>query len=200
MRTEIRLCLRNLQRLVNTQIRQNWGLSHVNRFTFREFNCGDIDRSRVGKKVTLYGWLKHKRGSGKNFKFLALSDAYGIVQLLVKDANIQLPGRGSVVKVTGRVEKRPEKDVNPSMKSGEVEVHVEDFEVLGPSDNVGSTDWIHDDRLLKQNRYVELRSENMQRNLRLKSQLLMSVRNYLCQEGFVEIETPVLQKITPGVR
>lgn len=199
MRCFAELFLRNVRRLVNNQIRNNSALSHVNRFTFREYNCGDISQHSLGKKVNLYGWIKHKREQGKNLTFLTLTDAYGTVQLLVRDICSEVPKQGSVIMISGKVEKRPPKDVNPLMKSGQIEIHVQDLKVLSANENVSATEHANDPRFLQTYRYIDLRTERLQRNLRFKSQFLMDVRNYLCQEGFVEIETPVLQKITPGV-
>ncbi|KAI6186766.1 AA-TRNA-LIGASE-II domain-containing protein [Aphelenchoides besseyi] len=175
----------------------------VNRFTTRTHNCGELRSSDKGQKVELYGWLTYKRLN----KFLVLRDTYGFVQLYVpkhKQAELETQVAAlnyeSVIKAIGVVHDRG-KDKNPNMITGEIEVHLDKIEVLNqaPSDLplTPRTDANEQTRLSF--RYLDLRTTKMQQNLRLRSNLMHSIRRTLIEDfGFVDIETPTLAQWTPG--
>lgn len=178
----------------------------VNSLSFRTHNCGELRSTHVGEKVTLCGWVQYRRHD----LFIILRDFGGLTQILIpqeeslsylKAALCDLPVE-SVIKVTGTVQQRPSGQDNKNMATGQVEVLAENVEIF----NISTTlpfeikDFVKKSESLRmQYRYLDLRSSQMQRNLRLRSQLVMKMREYLCNlHDFVDVETPTLFKRTPG--
>lgn len=154
---------------------------------------------KIGQVVKLSGWVKTIRAHGK-IVFLDLRDRSGIVQLVGGKDLLSL-GSEYVVSIEGLVKKRPESMVNPKMVTGTIEVEVQKVEILGkckelplPIDNDGRN--IEEEIRLKY-RYLDLRRERLQKNLRLRSKFVEYVRQFLYSGDFVEIETPLLTKSTP---
>lgn len=154
---------------------------------------------KVGEEVTLFGFVETVRDHGK-ITFLDLRDETGIVQCVGKDFP-KLTDE-SVVKVEGKAQERPKDLINEDLKTGMVEVSVGNIEVLSqapeqlpfPIDSKGYD--IEEDLRLKY-RYLDLRRERLQRNLRARSKYVQAAREYLFDNNFVEIETPILTKSTP---
>uniref|UniRef100_A0A0X3NYJ9 Aspartate--tRNA ligase n=1 Tax=Schistocephalus solidus TaxID=70667 RepID=A0A0X3NYJ9_SCHSO len=167
----------------------------------RTHTCGELRKRDVGKFVTLCGWLYSTRLS---CAFLLIKDAYGITQVLVdKSFRKRVPPSDSVIKVEGNVRLRPEKDINPAMPTGFIEVQANNIEVLGPV--LADIPFFMKDitpineHLGLKYRYLHLRRPEFQRNLRFRSTFLLMLRKYLCEkEGFVDLETPCLFRRTPG--
>lgn len=167
--------------------------------------CGALRAEHIGHEVTLCGWVKRRRDLGK-ITFVDLRDSSGVVQLLFPGDDPDLAeahtlNREDVVSVTGTVDRRSEGNVNPDMRTGDVEVRVERLEILNRSmtppflvEGDGS-DTTEDTRL--RFRYVDLRRERMQRNLTLRHHVFQGIRRSFSEQGFLEIETPVLTKSTP---
>ncbi|XP_076829046.1 aspartate--tRNA ligase, mitochondrial [Brachyhypopomus gauderio] len=187
--------------------------SNVSRFTsgasslsIRSHTCGELCASHVGEDVTLCGWVQFLRQD----LFVVLRDFSGLVQVVVpKDESkpeLRDTFRGlsveSVLMVKGRVRRRPEGQENMNMSSGEIEVCAETMEVLNTCRKLPFEikDFVKKSEALRmQYRYLDLRSPHMQANLRLRSRLVMKMREYLChRHGFVDVETPTLFKRTPG--
>lgn len=175
----------------------------VNSFTSRTHTCGELTESNVGEKVTLCGWLEFHRMS----RFFTLRDGYGRTQIYIpNDVSIDLKHIPfeSILRINGLVLARPTAMRNPDMATGDIEVNLESFEVLNKATknlpiNVREFNRAKENLRLEF-RYIDLRFEDMQRNLRLRSAVLMKMREYLCnQAGFVEVETPTLFRKTPGV-
>lgn len=175
----------------------------VNSFTSRTHTCGELTESNVGEKVTLCGWLEYHRMS----RFFTLRDGYGRTQIYIpNDVSIDLKHIPfeSILLINGLVLARPTAMRNPAMATGDIEVNLESFEVLNKATknlpiNVREFNRAKEN-LRMEFRYIDLRFEDMQRNLRLRSAVLMKMREYLCnQAGFVEVETPTLFRKTPGV-
>jgi aspartyl-tRNA synthetase len=162
----------------------------------------------VGETVTVAGWIHARRDMGK-VKFFDLRDKDGLLQLIVA------PGESTpesvevadqlrpewVVRVTGKVQKRGERQINPNMTTGTVELLVESLEVLNeaktpPFELDKDTIGISEDVRLKY-RYLDLRSERMQRNIRMRDKIITFFRGHMHDNGFVEIETPIMMKGTP---
>lgn len=176
----------------------------VNRFTSRSNACGQVNDQLIGQEVNLCGWVEFTRLG----KFIVLRDCYGSVQLFIKDKQLQEVAKKlnleSVIQVKGKVQHRPAKDVNKDMINGNVEVSITELTVLNeslanmPILNRESINVNEKTRL--EYRYLDLRSPRMSRNLRIRSDFIMSLRNKLVDSfGFVEVETPTLFKATPGV-
>ncbi|CAH8679837.1 unnamed protein product [Schistosoma haematobium] len=170
-------------------------------FVYRSHACGELSTRHINSTVTVCGWLEHCRLSSR---FLVLRDDRGLIQIYCDKNSLPIPQLSfeSVLRVTGKVQARPEKDVNKLMPTGEIEIIAESIEILShssllsflPKDaaNVNETERL-------KYRYLDLRSSNMQRNMRFRSSITLQMRSFLCQNnGFIEIETPYLFKITPG--
>jgi aspartyl-tRNA synthetase len=166
--------------------------------------CGLIDRRFLGQPVILYGWVHRRRDHG-GVIFIDLRDREGLIQVVCDPdtpATFAVADRlrnEFVIRVEGRVRPRPDGTVNPNLKSGEVEVLATTIEILNPS---LTPPFQLDDESLNENvrlehRVIDLRRPLMQRNLRLRYRVAMSVRRFLDAHGFIDIETPMLTKSTP---
>ncbi|MBD3179936.1 MAG: aspartate--tRNA ligase, partial [Candidatus Latescibacteria bacterium] len=167
--------------------------------------CGDVDSSFEGEKVVLNGWVKKNRKLG-NLIFVDLWDRSGLVQI-VFDAELprlkEMAGSlraEDVIACAGEVRLRPPEMINREMKTGEVEVYCHDMVIYNkskvPPFNVSDRVRVSEDLRLKY-RYLDLRRDSMQENLKLRHMLTMGIRNYLSDRGLLEIETPMLVKRTP---
>lgn len=171
----------------------------------RTHTCGDLRASDHGKKTILMGWVAGRRDHG-GIIFIDLRDRYGRTQIVFNPENPEVYEaarslRGEyVVAVAGIVQKRPENLQNPKIATGEIEVIARELQILNPAatppfeieDDVNATE-----ELRLKYRYLDLRRGEMQRNLLLRHRLYQVVRNHLDQEGFVEVETPLLMRSTP---
>ncbi|KAK5607091.1 aspartyl-tRNA synthetase 2, mitochondrial [Crenichthys baileyi] len=172
--------------------------------SFRTHTCGQLRSHHVGEKVTLCGWVQYLRQD----LFVILRDFSGLTQVLIPQKESALKAVlcdlsvESVVKVTGTVRKRPVGQENKGMPTGDIEVLAENVEVFNVCRKLPFEikDFVKKSEPLRmQYRYLDLRSSQMQNNLRLRSQLVMKMREYLCNvHGFVDVETPTLFKRTPG--
>lgn len=153
---------------------------------------------KVGEGVTLLGWVDSIRDHGK-ITFLDLRDRSSIVQCVGQ--GLPRVSAESVVRVEGKVAKRPEQLINPKLETGEVEVRIEKLEVISLASEIPiplSSDGLEiDENVRLKYRYLDLRRPRMSRNLRLRSRATTFIRNWLSKEDFVEIETPILTKTTP---
>ncbi|BCX14618.1 MAG: hypothetical protein KatS3mg088_301 [Patescibacteria group bacterium] len=152
----------------------------------------------VGKKVSLLGWVNSIRDHGK-LAFVDLRDRTGIVQCVTNflpKLTIE-----SVAEVLGVVKERPEKLINPNLKTGKIEVEVEDIKIISLAQELplpieGDGFDIEESTRLKY-RYLDLRRKRMAENIRTRFKVLQFIRNWLFERDFVEIETPILTKTTP---
>lgn len=172
----------------------------------RTMMCGDVSAADVGKEVTLMGWVHRRRDLG-GLIFLQLRDRSGISQivfdtdvcsqeLLQKAATIKLE---YVISVVGKVRRRTGNNVNPNMKTGEIEVVAEQLKILSEADTTPFSvgDEGANETLRLKYRYLDLRREKLQQNLITRSNICRITRNYLADHGFLEVETPILGKSTP---
>ena len=166
--------------------------------------CGLIDARYLDQTVTLYGWVHRRRDHG-GVIFVDLRDREGIVQVVCHPDNAvafeiaEHIRNEFVLKVTGVVRHRPPGTVNPNLVSGEIEVLVQSIEILNSS---LTPPFLMDDEHLSEavrleHRYLDLRRPEMQANLRLRYKVAMTVRTFLDQHGFIDVETPMLTKSTP---
>jgi len=169
-------------------------------------NCGALRVSDVGRTVTLSGWLQRRRDHG-GLIFMDLRDRSGILQVTADPTvgeayNVADKARNEyVLQVTGMVRPRPEGTVNPNLESGEIEVLAQSITILNqaktppfPLDDDG---YKTDETTRLRYRYLDLRRARLQKNFILRHKTILFMRNYLDQQGFVEIETPMLIKSTP---
>lgn len=163
-------------------------------------------RKLVDKDVELAGWVNARRDHGKLI-FLDLRDKKGLVQLVFDAKNEKLWKAADelrpewVIRVKGKVTKRPDNMVNDDLETGNVEVAVNKLEVLAESETPPfplNTDGLDiDEELRLKYRYLDLRRERLQKNIRLRSDFIRKIREFLFNKDFTEIETPLLTKTTP---
>ena len=172
----------------------------------RTHTCGELSESQVGDTVTLCGWVHTRRDHG-GLIFIDLWDKWGLTQVVLNPQIDQLAHqeaqalRGNfVIAVTGKVRPRPEGMVNANLKTGAIEVYIDDMEILNKSETPPFPGWDEaevSEVLRLKHRYLDLRSEVLQRNLKLRYDITRTVRDFLHGEKFIEIETPMLTKSTP---
>ncbi|PZM64175.1 aspartate--tRNA ligase [Paenibacillus dendritiformis] len=173
---------------------------------YKTHSCGDITKARIGETVTLNGWVQRRRDLG-GVLFVDLRDRTGLVQIVF---NPEFSTRAHeiadrlrnefVVAVSGQVVMRDAETVNPNLPTGDVEVRVTDIEILNGAKNPPFfiEDGIEIDESLRlRYRYLDLRRPEMQRTLKLRSKASKVIRDFLDDQEFVEVETPILTKSTP---
>ncbi|MES2770004.1 MAG: aspartate--tRNA ligase [Bdellovibrionota bacterium] len=169
----------------------------------RTHYCGDLNAQAEGKKVILMGWVDGRRDHG-GLVFIDLRDRTGLVQLVLNPSEAAMSTakdfRGEyVIAISGTVRKRPEGMVNTKLPTGAVEVSCDRSEVLSVAK---TTPFQIQDKNVSENlrlkyRYLDLRSQNLQKNLMVRHKLNQIVRNHLSNSNFLEVETPILYKSTP---
>ncbi|MGB3082220.1 MAG: amino acid--tRNA ligase-related protein, partial [Candidatus Omnitrophota bacterium] len=172
----------------------------------RTHNCGELTAKNVDKEVTLAGWVSSRRDHGEII-FMDLRDKHGITQIVFdpeknKDAHVKAHQLRNeyCVKITGKVSMRPEGTVNTKITTGEIEVEVVQIEILSASettpfeikDEIG----VGEEVRLKY-RYLDLRRAPMQKKLHIKHKAYRFITDFLDDEGFIFVETPMLTKSTP---
>ena len=160
--------------------------------------CGALRAGDAGRQVTVCGWVGRRREHGEHLAFVDLRDHTGIVQCVVDHAH-DLRSE-YVLRITGTVRLRPEGTVNENIPTGEVEIGDCEVEVLSTAEPppFPITDRIEADETVRlRHRYLDMRRDRMQRNLRLRARVNSAMRNAMDRQGFVEIETPMLIASTP---
>jgi aspartyl-tRNA synthetase len=167
--------------------------------SMRSHYCGELSGGDIGRVVELCGWVARRREHGEKLAFVDLRDHTGVVQCVVDNA---VDVRSEyVLRVTGTVRERPAGTVNDKMPTGTIEVQDCTVEVLNVAEpppfpiDARADDVAEGTRL--QYRYLDVRRERMQRNLRLRARVNSAVRAAMERQGFVEIETPMLVPSTP---
>ena len=172
----------------------------------RTHRCTEVTKAEIGNTVTLMGWVQKSRNKG-GIVFVDLRDRSGIMQIIFENGDIDEEGFEKagrlrsefVIAVTGRVEARSGA-VNENLKTGEIEVRANALRILSESETppfpIEENSKTREEVRLKY-RYLDLRRPDLQRNLILRSQVAVLVRQFLANEGFLEIETPILNKSTP---
>ncbi len=166
--------------------------------------CGLTDTRFLGQTVSLFGWAHRRRDHG-GVIFIDMRDREGLVQVVSdpdRKETFAIADRVRnefVLRVTGVVRRRPEGTVNPGLRSGEIEVLAHELEILNPA---VTPPFMVDDETLSEEvrlryRYLDLRREPMQKALRMRHRAAKAVRDYLDDNGFIDVETPVLYKSTP---
>ena len=176
----------------------------------RTHHCNELRPAHIGQMVTLTGWVHSRRDLG-GLIFIDVRDREGRTQTVFDPSDLpkELFDRAAalrsecVIRVTGKVRQRPEGTNNPKIPTGEVEVMVKELEVLNvadvlpfPVDDPEVASKVNEELRLKY-RYLDLRRPEMARNLRLRSKVAIATRQYMDEQGFLEIETPTLFKSTP---
>ena len=162
----------------------------------KTYNCGELTRDHIGKKVTLAGWVHRRRDHG-GLVFIDLRDREGLVQVVFnpevskKEHEIATKLRHEyVIRIMGEVARRPPGTENPKLATGEVEVIVEEAEILNPSKTPPfyiNEDVEVDESLRLKYRYLDLRRLRMKENIILRHQVIKFIRDFLDAKGFIEI-------------
>ena len=171
---------------------------------YRTHNCSELSDKEINKTVLLSGWLHRKRDHG-NLLFIDLRDHYGMTQCVVENNNnffsiLEKTKPESVLKIKGKVIKRSKGTENLDLKTGKIEVSIDDVEVLSdarelPMPVFGEQDYPEDIRL--KYRFLDLRREEMHRNIILRSKIISFIRSEMLKLGFLEYQTPILTSSSP---
>jgi len=175
-------------------------------FSKRTIQCGEVSEEQIGQQVTLNGWVNRNRDQG-GIAFIDLRDRTGVVQVTIDGGVVpealeianKLRSEFSI-SVIGKVRVRPEGTENPNLKTGNLEVAAEILEVLNPSKTPPfsiAEDKAVDEGLRLKYRYLDLRRPTMYDKMKLRHEVIKHIRGYMYDQGFLEIETPVLTKSSP---
>ncbi len=171
---------------------------------YRTHNCNDLGKKNVGKSVILSGWINRKRDHG-NLLFLDLRDNYGVTQCIIEKGNlnfsklekIQLE---TVIKIEGKVVNRSKETINKDIKTGEIEVSIDTFYVLGECKELPLpvfSDQEYSEEIRLKFRFLDLRRKKIHENIILRSKVISFIRNEMNKLGFLEFQTPILTSSSP---
>ena len=171
---------------------------------YRTHNCNELTQDNSGQKIVLSGWINKKRDHG-NLLFIDLRDNYGLTQCIIDKSNenfkllekIQLE---SVIKVNGIVVKRSIDTINPELQTGEIEVNIESFEVLGTCKELPMpvfSDQVYAEEIRLKYRFLDLRRKKIHDNIILRSKVISFIRNEMFKLDFLEFQTPILTSSSP---
>ena len=171
---------------------------------YRSHTCADLTKANVGDIVRLSGWVHRVRDHG-GVLFIDLRDHYGVTQVLADPDSpvfnaVEKVRSEWVIRIDGKVLARDESLVNPKLPTGEIEVFIQDMEVLGAADELplqvfGDQEYPEETRL--KYRYLDLRREKMQTNMKLRSDVVASMRKRMWDKGFREYQTPIITASSP---
>ena len=171
---------------------------------FRSHNCEELRKKDVGKKVFLSGWINKKRDHG-NLLFIDLRDNYGITQCIIDKENpnfskLEKMQLETVIKVEGKVVDRSKETINKEIKTGEIEVAIENFNVLGTCKELPLpvfSDQEYSEEIRLKYRFLDLRRKKIHENIILRSKVISFIRNEMDKLGFLEFQTPILTSSSP---
>ncbi len=172
---------------------------------YRTHNCDEISLNDVGEKVRIAGWVETIRDFG-GLVFLDIRDMYGVTQVVTSGNADEVEFAShipieSTVTVMGTVRKRDEETINNKLKTGLVEIKIEEIEILGKRTGtlpfeINTNQEIREDIRLKY-RYLDLRNDRLKNNLKLRAEVLQFLRNQMQEQGFLEVQTPILTSSSP---
>ena len=171
---------------------------------YRTHNCNELNKDNSGQEIILSGWVNKKRDHG-NLLFIDLRDNYGMTQCIIDKSNesfkllekIQLE---SVIKINGNVVKRSEDNINSELQTGEIEVNIDKFEVLGTCKELPMpvfSDQEYAEEIRLKYRFLDLRRKKIHDNIILRSKIISFIRNEMFKLGFLEFQTPILTSSSP---
>ena len=171
---------------------------------FRTHNCNELTKKNDGQEIILSGWINKKRDHG-NLLFIDLRDNYGVTQCIIDKSNssfkdlekIQLE---SVIKIKGKVVKRGKETINNELLTGEVEVNINSFEILGACNELPMpvfSDQEYAEEIRLKYRFLDLRRKKIHNNIILRSKVISFIRNQMIKLGFLEFQTPILTSSSP---
>ena len=171
---------------------------------YRSHKCNELRKKNVGSKISLAGWINKKRDHG-NLLFIDLRDNYGLTQCIINKDNpnfdviekIQLE---TVVKIVGEVVNRSKETINTEIETGEIEVAIEDFNILGKCKELPMpifSDQEYAEEIRLKYRFLDLRRKKIHDNIILRSKVISFIRNEMTKLGFLEFQTPILTSSSP---
>ncbi|MDA7755907.1 aspartate--tRNA ligase [Candidatus Pelagibacter sp.] len=171
---------------------------------YRTHNCSQLNKNNSGQEIVLSGWINKKRDHG-NLLFIDLRDNYGITQCIIDKSNecfellekIQLE---SVIKINGKVVNRSDSTINSELQTGEIEVNIDKFEVLGTCKELPMpvfSDQEYAEEIRLKYRFLDLRRKKIHDNIILRSKVISFIRNEMFKLGFLEFQTPILTSSSP---
>ena len=171
---------------------------------YRSHNCSELRKKEVGKKVTLSGWINKKRDHG-NLLFLDLRDNYGITQCIIDKDNpsfskLEKTQLETVIKIEGKVVDRSPDTINREIETGEIEVSIENFKILGTCKELPLpvfSDQEYSEEIRLKYRFLDLRRKKIHENIILRSKVISFIRNQMNELGFLEFQTPILTSSSP---
>ncbi|MGQ0600649.1 MAG: amino acid--tRNA ligase-related protein, partial [Anaerolineales bacterium] len=173
---------------------------------YKTHTCGELRPEHIGQTVTLAGWVHTRRDHG-GLIFIDLRDRFGLTQIVANPATAGFAHEAAsrsrnefVLQVTGLVRERPTGSENPKLATGQIEIEAQAIEILGPANILPfqvNDDSHVDEQIRLKYRYLDLRRERMAHNLVLRHRVVKFMRDYMSEQGFIEVETPILFKTTP---
>ena len=171
---------------------------------YRTHNCNELRKKNVGNKVFLSGWINKKRDHG-NLLFIDLRDNYGITQCIIDKENINFRSLEktqleTVIKIEGEVINRSKDTINNDIDTGEIEVSIKTFEILGTCKELPMpvfSDQEYSEEIRLKYRFLDLRRKKIHENIILRSKVISFIRNEMNNLGFLEYQTPILTSSSP---
>ena len=171
---------------------------------YRTHTCGDLRPEHAGQAARLSGWVHRTRDHG-NLLFIDLRDHYGITQCVADVSSAIFPQlealtNETVVTFTGEIDRRSDETINPNIPTGEVELRIETVEVQGSAEALPmpvNQDAGYPEDIRLRYRFLDLRREELHRNIVLRSQVISSIRKRMTDQGFMEFQTPILTSSSP---
>ncbi len=171
---------------------------------YRTHNCSELSNNNKGQEIILSGWINKKRDHG-NLLFIDLRDNYGITQCIIdkKNSNFQELEKlqlESVIKIIGNVIQRSKETINSELKTGEIEVNINSFELLGSCKELPMpvfTDQEYSEEIRLKYRFLDLRRKKIHENIILRSKVISFIRNEMSKLDFLEFQTPILTSSSP---
>ena len=171
---------------------------------YRTHNCNELTNDNSGQEIILSGWINKKRDHG-NLLFIDLRDNYGMTQCIIDKSNksfkllekIQLE---SVIKINGKVVERSSDTINTELQTGEIEVNIDKFEILGACKELPMpvfSDQEYAEEIRLKYRFLDLRRKKIHDNIILRSKVISFIRKEMFKLGFLEFQTPILTSSSP---
>ena len=171
---------------------------------YRSHNCNELRKNDLDKEISVSGWINRKRDHG-NLIFIDLRDNYGITQCIIDKENknfslLEKTQLETVVKITGKVVNRSNETINKDIETGEIEVVISEFEILGTCKELPMpvfSDQEYAEEIRLKYRFLDLRRKKIHENIILRSKVISYIRNEMTKLGFLEFQTPILTSSSP---
>jgi aspartyl-tRNA synthetase len=171
---------------------------------YRSHNCNELRKDDLDKNISISGWINKKRDHG-NLLFIDLRDNYGITQCIIDKENknfldLEKTQLETVIKVSGKVVSRSDETVNKEIQTGEIEVVINEFEILGTCKELPMpvfSDQEYAEEIRLKYRFLDLRRKKIHENIILRSKVISYIRNEMTKLGFLEFQTPILTSSSP---